>query len=174
MKRLIISFLLLLFGPLSQRSTLPVTIEFSDFESNDIVSYSFYIPRGFRHMELIEPDMNWGETYVHEYKYSNGSLFYVGNSSCCPNGYAIELLNSKKAYGYIVGNVLAQDVTLKQEYQIPERWDLSGTNFWGKCWRDVQTFSWDIGYKNVPRRDKATFDQIIDNFISEYYESGSR
>ena len=77
-------------------------------------------------------------------------------------------MGEKRGFNYLVGNELFLDSDLATAMGIPDYWDLKGKGGKNKYWRDVECFSWTIGYKGVPERYLSIFDAIIDTFVQEY------
>lgn len=163
--RFIISLILCIFHPEIQEE---VTIQLKDFISGDICQYSFCIPRGYKRLIVITPDMYWGDTYCYQYRYYNGIVFYFGNNRDGVDHKAIEQSLGHDRFSYLVGNYFLQEQDLVDIMDIPPFWDLSGYDKKNRYWRDVETFSWVIGFKGVPKRFVNVFNAIIDSYVQKY------
>lgn len=165
----IIAFCLIRSGKLDT-----VSIQLKDFISGELVNFSFDIPCGYKSMIVEEPDMYWGNIYSFQFRFKDDILFYFGNLVAADSSVLEEALGDNPGYYCPVGNYFLLDSDLVEKMNIPNEWDLSGRDKKNRYWRDVECFSWTIGYKGVPIRYLSVFDTIIDTFVQKYKDSYSR
>lgn len=152
-----------------------VTVHLKDLLTGNNNYYTLSLPRGYNLLVQTEPDMSFGETVTYQYCYKKGIVLYVGNNAIGVNELLIEqYIGEDTGYNYLVGNNLLLDKELSERLKIPSNWDLSGKTRCNKYWRDVENFSWVIGYRNVPKRHLALFNTIIDSFIKNYQPQDSQ
>lgn len=151
-----------------------VSIQLKDFVSGDLVDYSIVVPCGYQSRIVEEPNMYWGNIYSFQFQYKGNILFYFGNLAAADSSVLEQVLGDNPGHYRPVGNYFLLDTDLVEIMNIPNEWDLAGKDKKNRYWRDVECFSWTIGYKGVPKRYLSVFDTIIDTFVQKYKDSYSR
>ena len=132
-----------------------------DPQTTRVVDYFIPIPSAKLSKTIVA---DHGEI-MYIFSIPGGAIFYVGNSPTSPNASSIRKhLKSKWGIDYIVNNDYYKEVA--ELMSLPSHSDIGGNSLINRCWRDVQTYSWVIGYYGLPKRYQKEYDSIIDAFIS--------
>ena len=161
--RYLLSLVFFFLGSIHVGEMESISLRLRDYVSNEDVEYSFCLPRGYKHMVVINPDMYFGETFSHQYRYKNGACFFIGNGI----GGSIHNIGSYSMH-LVANDLLLDPETAKTDWGLPDHWDLTGNRGRNKYWRNYESLSLAVGYYNVPKRYLATFDSFVDSIIQKY------
>ncbi len=142
-------------------------ITMNDPLTEEMVTYSLCLPKGYKQKTIITPPEGHSyESVLHLFHYRNGATLYIGNSASVINHkHVMGIIGKDSPYEYLVDNVFLRDSIQVSQTGIPTFWDYSDKTCFGKYWRDVQCYSWIIGYNGVPKRDLNVFNSIVNAFI---------
>lgn len=137
---------------------------------NCVLEYVVNIPEDYK---LIRVEGGHGEV-CHVFSYTNGSVFYIGNSDIanihnehCFKKAMMEKYNWEYDQPLVDNDFLYEEIT-SGRLDLPLQWELNGKLFNNRSWREIQTYDYIIGYKNVKSKDVSTFDYAINSFIEMY------
>ena len=132
-----------------------------DPQTSRVVDYHISIPSAKLSKTIVA---DHGEI-MYIFSIPGGAIFYIGNCPTSPNESRIRKhLRSEWGIEYIVNNDYYKEVA--ELMSLPSHSDIGGNSLINRCWRDVQTYSWVIGYSRLPKRYQKEYDGIIETFVS--------